>query len=205
MADYVPQVWADNDATKPLSAARMNAIETGIDRASVVTSSTTLPGSPFDGQDVWYAAAASNGVYWHLRYRSASASGSKWEFLGGSPLTAEVLTSETTTSTTYVDLATVGPSVTVPLAGDYLITVAFEATNAVAGNATAAVKLGAAATSDDEGGNVGFGAGFQTASRQFRRNGLAATAVLKVQYKQPAGNTCTFLRRNLSVQPVRVT
>lgn len=30
MATYVKQVWADNDATKPLSAARMNNIEAGI-------------------------------------------------------------------------------------------------------------------------------------------------------------------------------
>lgn len=32
---YVPQVWVDNDATKPLSAARMTAIENGIADASV--------------------------------------------------------------------------------------------------------------------------------------------------------------------------
>jgi hypothetical protein len=30
---YVPQTWADNDLSKPLSASRMNTIEAGIQTA----------------------------------------------------------------------------------------------------------------------------------------------------------------------------
>lgn len=38
MTVYTPQVWSDNDITKPLSAARMNHIEAGLlDAAGLVT------------------------------------------------------------------------------------------------------------------------------------------------------------------------
>jgi hypothetical protein len=47
---------------------------------------TSLPASPSDGQEVFYAADATNNVIWNLRYRSGSASTYKWEFVGGDPL-----------------------------------------------------------------------------------------------------------------------
>ena len=118
---YTGPDWTNGSGTA-VNAANLNAIITALEQASI-TSVTSLPGSPFNEQEVYYAADATNGVYWHLRYRSASGSTHKWEALGAvAPLTAEVLTSQTTSSATYVDLATAGPTVTVPLAGDYLIT-----------------------------------------------------------------------------------
>src|SRR5688572_16031518 len=79
-----------------------------------------LPGSPVDGQEVYFqsAAMATDGVLWHLRYRAASAGPYKWEFLGGSPLTAIEDAQVTTASTSPVELGT-GPLVVLPLAGDY--------------------------------------------------------------------------------------
>ena len=59
---------------------------------------------------------------------------------------AAIATDETTTSATYVDLATVGPSITVPRAGDYEVTFGatmYDATGGV--GVYAAVKRGAAA------------------------------------------------------------
>lgn len=47
---------------------------------------TSLPLSPFDGQEVDFVADASDGVVWRLRYRSGSPSAQKWECIGGSPL-----------------------------------------------------------------------------------------------------------------------
>jgi hypothetical protein len=81
---------------------------------------TSLPASPVDGQEIYFLADATNGVIWHLRYRAASASAYKWEFIGGSELSAYIGGNEaTTTLNQWVDLATVGPQITVPLAGDY--------------------------------------------------------------------------------------
>jgi hypothetical protein len=49
---------------------------------------SSLPSSPYDGQEIYYSADPTNGVIWHLRYRSASAPPYKWELVGGPPLTA---------------------------------------------------------------------------------------------------------------------
>lgn len=81
---------------------------------------TSLPALPTDGQEVFFVASAAQGVIWHLRYRAASPNAQKWEFVGGRPLRKEENTPQTTsTATTWLDLGTVGPSITVPLTGAY--------------------------------------------------------------------------------------
>src|SRR5215218_6358847 len=59
---------------------------------------TALPGSPVDGQEVIYqnASMASVGVAWRLKYRSASGSAYKWEFIGGAPLMSFDATTDVT-------------------------------------------------------------------------------------------------------------
>ena len=78
---------------------------------------TSLPGSPADGQEIYYKADATNGIIWHLRYNSTS---TYWEYLGGGALEAEYDsdTTQTMTSGVWATL-TNGPSVSVPLDGDY--------------------------------------------------------------------------------------
>lgn len=87
---------------------------------------TGLPGSPVDGQEIYFQADATNGVIWRLRYRAASASAYKWEFLGGGALHSVVPAQESFANTNWANLATFGPFVSLPLAGDYEI--AFGAT-----------------------------------------------------------------------------
>jgi hypothetical protein len=79
---------------------------------------TSFPPAPVDGQECYFIADATNGYVWRFRYRAASAAASKWEFVGGSGLLAGPAGNTTTSSTTAVPLAS-GPSITVPLAGDY--------------------------------------------------------------------------------------
>jgi hypothetical protein len=90
---------------------------------------SSLPASPIDGQVVDYLADATNGIIWRFRYRAASASAYKWEFVGGASLHNEVLTAsgENVTSTVYAAITTPGPSLTLPLAGDYDIETEFAA------------------------------------------------------------------------------
>jgi hypothetical protein len=90
---------------------------------------TTLPTSPVNGQDYYYVADSTNGVVWHLKYRSASGSSYKWEYVGGAPLLSEVDTTNTSASLTYVALAAAGPTVTVPLAGDYIVSLGMRSQN----------------------------------------------------------------------------
>jgi len=85
-----------------------------------------LPVLPYDGQEIYYIADATNGVIWHLRYRAASASAYKWEFLGGSFLdsgffgTANTIGGGSSYSTQLTDgTAIVG--ISIALAGDYFV------------------------------------------------------------------------------------
>jgi len=168
---------------------------------------TALPGSPFDGQEVYFqsAAMATEGVVWHLRYRAAASGSYKWEFLGGPPMSTEIVIVEGTTSVTLVDLSTPGPTVTVPLAGDYLIS--FGATVASAGPELpwTTVKLGAAAVADAQGFPMVVTAGnANTGSRTERVAAIAASAALKMMYRTTAGGAVNWDRRWITVTPVRV-
>jgi hypothetical protein len=76
--------------------------------------------SPTDGQECHYLADAANGVVWHLKYRAASSSAYKWEFVGGSALASRTSGNFAVTSVNpTITVATDGPSVILPLAGDY--------------------------------------------------------------------------------------
>lgn len=121
---------------------------------------------------------------------------------------AEVETNEAMAGTSYADLATVGPSITIPSAGDWLL--AYGAS--LAGVATIAYvwsvapKFGAAAVAD---ANAIFAAGVATAgatagfsiARSKRFNGLSAGTVVKLQY-QVAGNATSAAHRFLSATRV---
>lgn len=176
------------------------------------TTSATPPGSPVDG-DIWRLPAdAASGVYWLFRYDAASASAFKWTFLGGAPLSSDVATQEATASGVYVDLATVGPSVTLPRAGDYDLLFGASMTDSAnaARVALASVKLGAAATADSDSTVFAHGAqgagvsAVASVNRGLRVTGMAASDVVKLQYRI-AGGSVGFEKRWLKVTPVRVS
>ena len=100
------------------------------------------PGSPLDGDEWICPADATNGVMWKFRYRAASSSAYKWEFVGGAPLQAADDTTSARSSATLGDptTGTIGPSVTVSRAGDY--SVSAYATLSAAGAASAINYLG---------------------------------------------------------------
>jgi len=175
---------------------------------------TSLPSSPLDGQVIDYLADSTNGIVWRLRYRSGSSSSYKWEFVGGSALSSQIMTSEGTSSSTVVDLATVGPVITIPLAGDYdFIGTAMIGTTAAAGaygdgmlvagpnggpfNALDAADFG---RSMDSSASSGINADII-----FDRRRTIATAgwLAKMQYRS-GGTSVTFAGRRLTALPVRV-
>lgn len=78
---------------------------------------TALPSAPVDGQICAYNADPTNGVIWMFRYRSASGSSYKWEFIGGSELLARV-DGDVVIGTSGWHTSTL-PTVTYPLDGDY--------------------------------------------------------------------------------------
>lgn len=174
---------------------------------------TALPSNPVDGQKFAYIADATNGVIWHLRYRSASASIYKWEFVGGPNLSSAVDTLQQNTTTGWQNLATDGPSVTLPLAGDYLISIgALQSTSD--GNAqVAAIGFASGNTTPASTDQAIFhpiwAANAQTGYCQFylERNvtGVSASTAYKLRYfVANAASGHNFLNRRITAAPVRV-
>jgi hypothetical protein len=171
---------------------------------------TSLPGSPTDGQVVYYqnTAMATVGVVWQLRYRSAAAGSYKWEFIGGAPLDAAIATQQLTTSATYADLATPGPSVTVPLAGDY--DVQLEAAIQCPGGTTDVMmsyQIGATAAVDADHVHwykIDASQAECNVAREMRKTALAAGTVLLCKYRRTVAGDGYFKDRRISIRPVRV-
>ena len=169
---------------------------------------TTLPSSGFtDGLEVLLVDSLTAPTYaWHFRYASGIADVFKWVFLGGSPLYKKVQTNETTASTTYVDLAT-AMSLTVPKAGIYNIkhgaSIYVGASHAYG---YASVKLGAAATSDNDAAvhRMSVDATESSVMQSVLNATLVDGAVVKQQYRV-TGNTGQFARRWLEIEPVRLS
>lgn len=88
------------------------------------TFESTLPSSPYDGQEIYYqnAALATAGVVWHFRYRSGGGT-YKWECIGPTPLIARDGTLQNTLAASNGVATAFSPAVaiTLPLAGDYLV------------------------------------------------------------------------------------
>jgi hypothetical protein len=234
---YTKQTWADSDPSRPVSAARMTVIENGIEATATVADGaatqastalttasnavnavnasippyvTTLPGSPTDGQEIYYGASPTNGVIWHLRYRSGATGSFKWEFIGGPSLASDLgypATGEQYTSSgTPGDLSTVGPSLTVPLAGQYDIRWGSRITPTSGASAgTVGVVLGGATTATIDlqcsfTGDAHYGASVSAMSVQT----LTAGIVAKLIYSSSAGQSVGFYNRSLRILPICV-
>jgi hypothetical protein len=198
---YTPTTWVEGVTT--LGPTNMNKIEAGIASLSAPAPSTTPPGSPADG-DIWYFPAdATNGVIWQFRYNAGSASAYKWEFVGGSQLVGFVATEEGTTSTTYVALATAGPSVTLPRAGDYRVEANNFGYNPVGGStAQMGVYLNGTTTGVS---TMSTALSYSHVYRSFAVLGVTAGCVLSVLYRTVGSGQSNFGDRTLLVRPIRIS
>lgn len=185
----------------------------GLFAALGVPTVTALPTQPYDGQVVDYLADATNGIVWRLKYRAASASAYKWEFVGGPPLRSAVSGSlGSTGSAAYVDLTTTGPNLTAPLAGDYDADLHWTGSHTIAlAFGVAAVKVGGAATVDANGvfGQNGGANGNWTGTARIRLTGVLVGDLLKMQFRSGSGATMSVGNSangpcTLHVTPVRV-
>lgn len=143
------------------------------------------------------------GVRWLLQYDGRSSSGSKWEYVGGPPLYKAVDADELTTSTTYVDLTTVGPSITVPLAGDYILTWRCECYSS--GGVSPMWMSPNANTTDESVVSSNVTDNTHQQIRTVLKTGVSASTLFKCQYKKGVGGTSVnFRKRTLEILPVRV-
>lgn len=166
----------------------------------IVTSLPSGTGIPFDGQEIYFQASATNGIVWHLRYRAAATGSYKWEFIGGAPLSIRQDSSVSTTSVppTYVSLGSDDLSFALPLAGDYTLEYGYE------GNNYGRMAMAATGLTADSNASAYIGAsgGDGTVFRRIRQNGISGT--LKAQYAASLGTTAAFNRRYLEATPIRL-
>lgn len=160
---------------------------------------TSLPGSPTDGQLYILVDSTSAPTYqWTMRYNSTA---SKWYNVGGYPKLVEVLTSEGTSSTSFVDLTTVGPSFTAPVAGVYEVRwgALLQGTGGGGGWPEMGIKIGSGAiTSKNDtvsGNQVTLGPG-GTREKRFT---AAASDVIKAQYRENVAGSMTAEQRWMQV------
>ena len=173
-----------------------------------LNSGTSLPVNPFVGQTFVYQADRANGVYWMFVYLPDETV-YPWKYVGGPPLSSEVATSESTASTTYVALATAGPSVTVPLNGDYDVKHGSGVQSPGSGTvAWMSYDIGATGAVDADAVrvfSVPAGSNESACARDKRKTTLAAASALVAKYRTSnVAGTAFYQERWMKVLPVRV-
>ena len=166
---------------------------------------TSLPSAPIDGQEIRYVADATNGVIWNLRYRAASSSSYKWEFIGGSPYRVGTTSSEATSSTTYTTLAS-GPQILIPLAGDYSVYTECQMASGSTGSGAMAYDVGATTANDiDAIWSQVSGPGYSNTGSVIRTKTIStAGTILTMKYKSPQSVSVFFVYRYFQITPIRV-
>lgn len=168
---------------------------------------TQLPSQATVGDQVLYAADATNGVYWQLQYDGLGTY--PWKFVGGPPLTAQIDTDENIVAgtTTYTALATAGPSITLALAGDYVISQGCRG-YPFATNQTLFMSydIGATSASDNDSVLLDCASGFgENGSRTRLKTAIAASTAIVSKYKHSStGAGANFMNRWMTITPVRV-
>lgn len=171
-------------------------VEVGMNRRPVLTA---LPGSPTDKDEILFQTAAMVTAEvgpWHLRYDS-TLSGSKWAVVSASAWVARVATQESTggNTTNYSNLTTVGPTVTAPASGEYLV--ANEAT--MSGTGTDQSFSVGATPADIADRIAGTGSLARSGIAKTIVSGEAVTAKVR-----SIGGSGTFENRMLALLPVRL-
>jgi len=172
----------------------------------------------YDGQEVRVLVDSTAGVIWTLKYRPASAHANKWEVVDATSLYAAVDTQEGVGSggLAWGNLTTVGPSLAVPLAGEYYVEFGCFMGNGWDGstNTSGPVSMGLSGAGFTAGSvpTVQVG-GTQAAAtsvsgspmRKHRAALSIATIVAKYNAGNSSGNNSLFSQRHLSITPIRVS
>jgi hypothetical protein len=203
-------------ASTPATFSFLDAVEFDTESVAAYSSGVigptlvaALPANPVDGQECYFIADVANGVIWHLRYRAASSSAYKWEVVGGPPLYSRVDTGEQTASTSWVDLATVGPSITVPLAGDYDLDWGAYISTGVVPTGVPSAQMGISLNAGAPAAPTAyFNTGQQYAgtsvATQSRNTGIPVGGLLRAKYIIQNATQYYFALRFLRARPVRV-
>ena len=167
---------------------------------------SVLPSSPTEGMEVYFqnSAMATLGVEWHLRYRATSASSYKWEFVGGGPMLATGMGSLTQTTVTTAPL-TGGPTFTVPLAGEYEVTIMGRSQQNVAGLVGMLLALGVNGANSAPYSYLVGQTTYDCCDRTaIGKRELAAGDVLTLRCQNEQAVSVSWQVGGLSLRPIRV-
>lgn len=153
--------------------------------------------------EVYLEVDSANGIQWHFAYESGETT-YKWRFLGGPPMTSLVATSESTSSATDVDLATVGPSITIPRGGDYDLDFGATISGSNSSNAQVSLYANAGLIFATLANQTAIAGALFACWRAVRAVGRATSDVMKLKYLSTAGASATFANRTLRLWPVRI-
>lgn len=166
-----------------------------------VTYTTSLPGSPYDGQLICLTDSLTAPTYsWSLRYVSAKLA-NKWIFTGGAPAFSEVLTSEAGPGAAYGNCATVGPFFAVPVAGEYDVEIgcAFDYAGGTFGQNYMSYDIGGTSAVDADAVSVYTGTAYDGHHSRVKKKTLTAVT-LTAKYKNDP-NSLNFADRWMRVTP----
>lgn len=163
-----------------------------------------LPGAATAGDEIVFQTAAmaalASPVMWDLRY-----DGAKWLPIGATPLFAEVVAGQNgAPSGAYGNLATAGPSIDLPVAGEFDVEIGCYIQCGGGDDARMSYAIGGTAAVDADmirGQAPTSISGFH-GGRPRRKTGLGAVT-LQAKYRSVAGNP-TYERRWMRVTPVRL-
>ena len=210
MAWTSPRTWL---AGEVLTAALLNTHLRDNLNAVRAGYATTLPASPADGDIAVLVDSITNPTWqWKFRYNAGSANADKWEYVGGAPAFATVDTQQNfTTGGSIHDLGTVGPSITVPRAGVYLIRWGASMTPQTGGafNSSCSAEIWNAASAQlgTKVAQINNQGAEYAVSSEDRISGIAASTEIRVRYKNTiSGGSGGYARfRYLEVLPIRVS
>lgn len=199
--------------TNYIIRAVADAPRSGLAYGSTPPIVTALPSNPQFGDVVTYIADATNGVAWDLQYDATGTY--PWKFIGGSPLTASAVGTYTTPATgatsNYVNSGLSGsPTITAPLAGDYITRVNANAKTSNSSPAPGVFISYASAvpgnwdSSDSLASGGAAGASYALGAQKRGTVTAASQAIALVWTNANISGTVSFYSIYMSATPIRV-
>lgn len=165
--------------------------------------STTPPASPVEGQLWVYPADATAGIMWVLRYRAASSSAYKWEFVGGAPWYGVATNSVVLAVGSWNGL---GPDFIAPRSGDYQAEGFFMQMGVPSPNQQLQFGIANASVGPAPVGNIGWQqvGNYDNGTVATLLTGIPTGQTLRLAVSPPVAN-CNIVYRALKIVPVRIS
>jgi hypothetical protein len=182
------KTWVAGDV---LTASDVNAFL--MKQAVIVCTSGTRPSGPVEGMTIYQTDTDTLVMY----------DGTNWERYLGRPVIATVATSEGTATTSYTDLATSGPAVTMTTGTVAEVTLTAAISNSAANLSGMSFAVSGASTvpAADSRAVIVTGTSQMRVSVTTVMSVTAGSNVFTAKYRAAAG-TATFVNRELIVRPI---